>query len=80
MHDKRLLSVPTVLGLVLLLAPSPAFAYIGPGLGAGAVATVLAVLGSILLGIFSVIYYPIKRLMRKRRSGSRLRGQGDRAE
>jgi hypothetical protein len=80
MHDKRLLSVPTVLGLLLLLAPSPAFAYIGPGLGAGAVATVLAVLGSILLGIFSVIYYPIKRLMRKRRSGSRLRGQGDRAE
>jgi hypothetical protein len=80
MHDKRLLSVPTVLGLLLLLAPTPAFAYIGPGLGAGAVATVLAVLGSILLGIFSVIYYPIKRLMRKRRSGSRLRGQGDRAE
>ena len=80
MHDKQLLSVPTVLGLLLLLAPTPAFAYIGPGLGAGAVATVLAVLGSILLGIFSVIYYPIKRLMRKRRSGSRLRGQGDRAE
>ena len=80
MHEKRLLSVPTVLGLLLLLAPTPAFAYIGPGLGAGAVATVLAVLGSILLGIFSVIYYPIKRLMRKRRSGSRLRGQGDRAE
>ena len=80
MHDKRLLSGPTVLGLFLLLAPTPAFAYIGPGLGAGAVATVLAVLGSILLGIFSVIYYPIKRLMRKRRSGSRLRGQGDRAE
>ena len=80
MHDKRLLSVPTVLGLLLLLAPTPAFAYIGPGLGAGAVATVLAVLGSILLGIFSVIYYPIKRLMRKRKSGSRLRGQGDRAE
>ena len=80
MHDKRLLSVPTVLGLLLLLAPTPAFAYIGPGLGAGAVATVLAVLGSILLGIFSVIYYPIKRMMRNRRNGGRLRGQGDRAE
>lgn len=80
MHDKRPLTVPTALGLLLLLAPTPAFAYIGPGLGAGAVATVLAVLGSILLGIFSVIYYPIKRMMRKRRNGSRLRGQGDRAE
>jgi hypothetical protein len=80
MHDNRLLSSTTLLGLFLLVAPAPAYAYIGPGLGAGAVATVLAVLGSILLGIFSVIYYPIKRMMRKRRSGSRVRGQGDRAE
>jgi hypothetical protein len=74
MHDQRLLSGPTLLGLFLLLAPTPAFAYIGPGLGAGAIATVLAVLGSILLGIFSVIYYPIKRMLRKRKKD----GQSDR--
>ena len=70
MHDQRLLSGPTLLGLLLLIAPTPAFAYIGPGLGAGAVATVLAVLGSILLGIFSVIYYPIKRMLRKRKKAA----------
>lgn len=80
MRDRILLSGGALLLLSGLLAPAPAHAYIGPGLGAGAIATVLAVLGSILLGIFSVIYYPIKRMMRKRRNGSRLRGQGDSAE
>ncbi len=66
--------------LVSLLAPAPAWAYIGPGLGAGAVAAVLAVLGSILLAILSVIYYPIKRLVKKRRNGSRPGEQGSPGE
>jgi uncharacterized membrane protein YhiD involved in acid resistance len=66
--------------LISLLAPAPAWAYIGPGLGAGAIATVLAVLGSILLGIFSVIYYPIKRRLKKRRNAERRGGQVGPAE
>lgn len=40
-------------------------AYIGPGLGAGAVAAVLGVIGSIFLGIFAVLWYPIKRIIKK---------------
>lgn len=66
--------------LASLLFPAPAWAYIGPGLGAGAIAAALAVLGSILLGMFSVIYYPIKRLMKKLRNGRRVGGQGGPAE
>ena len=71
MHDYRWWRGTALFLLVSLLAPAPAWAYIGPGLGAGAVATVLAVLGSILLGIFSVIYYPIKRLLKKLRNAGR---------
>ena len=70
MYDRRWWRGAALFLMVSLLAPAPAWAYIGPGLGAGAVAAVLAVLGSILLAIFSVIYYPIKRLMKKRRGGS----------
>ena len=66
--------------LASILFPAPAWAYIGPGLGAGAIAAALAVLGSILLGMFSVIYYPIKRLMKKLRNGRRVGGQGGPAE
>ena len=57
-----------ILAATLLAAPAQAFAYIGPGLGAGAISAVLGVLGSIFLGLFAVLYYPIKRLMKKRRN------------
>ena len=48
--------------LIALLHPATAAAYIGPGVGAGAIAAVLGVIGSILLAIVAVIYYPIKRM------------------
>lgn len=55
---------------VLVLHPSAALAYIGPGVGAGAIAAVLGVLGSILLAIVAVLYYPIKRLLKGRKAGA----------
>ena len=48
-----------------LAAATPAEAYIGPGVGLGAVSVALGVIGSILLGIFSVLWYPFKRLIRR---------------
>jgi hypothetical protein len=80
MRDKVLLSSVTLAALAGLLVPTPAYAYIGPGLGAGAIAAVLAVLGSIFLAIFAVVYYPIRRLIRKRRNRGALEGQGGPAE
>lgn len=59
-----------ILLLALALAPGFAHAYIGPGLGAGAIAAALGVVGSIFLALFAVIYYPIKRMRRKRRAAS----------
>ncbi len=41
-------------------------AYIGPGLGLGAIAVVLAVLLSILLAVFALVWYPLKSLFRKK--------------
>jgi hypothetical protein len=52
--------------LCFLLLPDSAHAYVGPGLGAGAIAAVIGVIGAILLAAFSMIYYPIKRARRKR--------------
>lgn len=57
-----------VLTLTLALQPGTALAYIGPGVGAGAIAAVLGVLGSIFLAIVAVLYYPIKRMMKGRKS------------
>ncbi len=54
--------------LTLALQPSAALAYIGPGVGAGAIAAVMGVLGSIFLAIVAVVYYPIKRMMKGKKS------------
>lgn len=59
-----------VLLAALILAPTFAHAYIGPGLGAGAIAAALGVVGSIFLALFAVIYYPIKRLRKKKRAAA----------
>ena len=42
----------------------PAFAYIGPGAGAGAIAVVLGILASIVMAFFAILWYPIKRLLK----------------
>lgn len=50
--------------LVLLFASPPAAAYIGPGTGAGVIATVLGIIGAVLLGLLGILYYPIKRFIK----------------
>lgn len=59
-----------VVTLMLVLAPGLAQAYIGPGAGVGAIAAALGVLGAIFLALLAVIYYPIKRLLKRRRTGA----------
>jgi hypothetical protein len=48
----------------LALMPAMAQAYIGPGVGAGAIGAVIGVVGSIFLAIFAVLWYPIKRMLK----------------
>ena len=52
---------------LLLIISSPASAYIGPGMGGGVIAAVLGVLGAILLALFGILYYPIKRMLKNRK-------------
>lgn len=61
-------------GIALTFVPPPAIipaaallAYVGPGLGAGAIAFLGGVVFSVFLTLFAVIYYPIKRLLRNLR-------------
>ena len=43
----------------------PVHAYIGPGAGMGTIAVVLGILASIVMAFFAVLWYPVKRLLRK---------------
>ena len=65
-------NIKTVILLILLivLLPVSANAYIGPGMGAGALATVIGVITSLFLAIVAIVYYPIKRLIKKLKSST----------
>ena len=52
---------------VFLSISSSASAYIGPGMGGGVIAAVLGVVGAILLALFGILYYPIKRALKNRK-------------
>lgn len=58
----KLLSLMATLSL--LLTPTIALAYIGPGLGMGAVASILGILAGFLMLVVGVVWYPLKRLYR----------------
>lgn len=51
-----------------LAYPSLAMAYIGPGLGSGAMAAVLGSVLGLLMLLIGVVWYPIKRLIRRFRT------------
>ena len=46
----------------------PAVAYIGPGMGGGAIAAVIGFLAAFFLAIFGIIYYPIKRAIKNKKN------------
>ena len=54
--------------LAAVSAPAPVFAYMGPGIGVGAVGAALGVVASLLLVLISVVWYPLKRLARRSRN------------
>jgi hypothetical protein len=57
-----------LIALTLILPASAAHAYVGPGLGLGAIAVILGVIGSVFLAIFAVLWYPIKRMLKKNKT------------
>ena len=59
-----------ILAGVWIVYPHGAEAYIGPGVGAGALAAVVGVLGSVFLGLFAIVYYPFKRMLKRRKANA----------
>lgn len=62
---------------LFIIIAGPAQAYIGPGAGAGAIAVVLGVLGAIAMAFFAILWYPIKRMMKKRKAAKTARTEAE---
>ena len=54
--------------IALFFYSSNAFAYVGPGLGVGVVASVLGIFVALVMLLIAVIWYPIKKIIRKIRA------------
>ena len=54
------------LSLYLFLLPLPSYAYIGPGLAGGAITVIIGFFVAILLALWGILYYPIKRALKNR--------------
>ena len=67
---RRALAVSVASVLVI----QPAFAYVGPGAGLTAIGTLVAVVAAVLLAIIGFVWYPLKRLMRRKRSAGGAEG------
>tara|TARA_B100000989_G_C19509744_1_gene458356 strand:- start:107 stop:325 length:219 start_codon:yes stop_codon:yes gene_type:complete len=49
------------------LITSSSFAYLGPGVGGGVIAAAIGVIVAIFAAMFGLIWFPIKRLLKKRK-------------
>jgi hypothetical protein len=59
---------PITFALVLLLGlPAISYAYVGPGAGLSIIGSLLAFFAAIIVGIFGFLWFPIRRLMKKRK-------------
>ena len=43
------------------------FVYIGPGMGGGVIAAIFGIIAAFFLGLWGILYYPIKRAFKNKK-------------
>jgi len=66
-----------LLFVLIYLISLPIYAYIGPGMSGGLIAAVIGFFAAILLGIWGILYYPIKRALKKRKDKKKLSSESN---
>ncbi len=61
-------TIAAVSATLVMTMVTPAFAYIGPGAGISAIGTFFAVIGAVVLLIVGFLWYPVKRMLRKKKA------------
>ena len=51
----------------ILVNLSTLFAYIGPGMGGGVIAAIFGIIAAFFLGLWGILYYPIKRAFKNKK-------------
>lgn len=51
----------------LCIISFPTYAYLGPGMGGGVIAGIIGFTAAILLALWGILYYPIKRYFKRKK-------------
>ena len=62
---------------MLALGASPVAAYIGPGAGISVLGSILGILATIFVAIGAILFWPLKKLMRRRKAKKETVVSGD---
>ena len=52
---------------VILVISLDIFPYLGPGMGGGVIAAIIGFFAAIVLGLWGILYYPIKRALKPKK-------------
>ena len=55
------------ISIIFCVIATSSFAYLGPGVGGGVIAATLGIIFAIIAALFGLIWFPIKRLLKKRK-------------
>ena len=64
--ENRILKIATFIVIIILFQPMHILAYVGPGTGMSAIGTFIAFILGISVAILGFIWYPIKRLLKRK--------------
>ena len=53
--------------IIFCLISTSSFSYLGPGVGGGVIAATIGVVLAIIAALFGLIWFPVKRLLKKRK-------------
>lgn len=57
----------TLITLLFFSITTSSIAYLGPGVGGGVIAATIGVVVAIIAALFGLIWFPIKRLLKKKK-------------
>lgn len=59
---------PLLIALIVALAwATPAYAYVGPGMGLAVIGAIVGGITAVVLAFFGMLWYPIKKRLRRGR-------------
>ena len=57
----------SLINLLIFSSKNLLIGYIGPGMGGGIIAAIFGIIAAFFLGLWGILYYPIKRFLKKKK-------------